>query len=506
MVFDVKRHAVDGERQGIFSSLRFFSGALLLLLVSGCVSAGPDYERPEMAVPGQWREASDPALVPDRTVSRDWWTVFEDPMLQRLIAESERDNLDLRRAVARVREARARLGAARGEYFPRSEAQGNVIRQRESENVMRTNGSTETFYGVGLDASWEIDLFGRIGRQVEAATAEYQASEEDRGDVLVSLYAEVAQTYFNIRTFQARLAAAEGNIQSQNEILKLTRSRFRNGLATGLDVAQAEQVLAASQAEVPPLRISLVQAVNTMGVLLGKAPGALFDELSRPGPIPVPPERVAIGVPANLLRQRPDIRRAERLLAAQTARIGVATADLYPRLSLSGTFAFESFDAGDLFQGSSKAFGFGPTVRWLLFDGGRVRSRILVQDALAEQALYQYEQSVLDALNEAENALTEYLEQRTRLAALQRSVEAARRSLRLATRLYKDGLVDFQNVLDAQRVVFDNESQLAAARGDTVINLVQLYRTLGGGWNPAGPVDGDTNQAPQVDMRKEENS
>ncbi len=496
---------MGGGRQKISPPLRFFSGFLLLLLAAGCVAVGPDYERPDVAVPERWREVGDPALVPDQTVTRNWWTVFDDSLLERLIAEAERDNLDMRRAVARVREARARLGAARGEYFPRSEAQGNVIRQRESENVSRTDGSTETFYGVGLDASWEIDLFGRISRQVEAARAEYQASEEDRGDVLVSLYAEVARTYFNIRTFQARLAAADGNIQSQLEILKLTRSRFRNGLATGLDVAQAEQVLAASQAEVPPLRISLTQAVNTMGVLLGKVPGALFDELSQPGPIPVPPERVAVGVPANLLRQRPDIRRAERLLAAQTARIGVATADLYPRLSLSGTFAFESFDAGDLFQGSSKSFGFGPTVRWLLFDGGRVRSRIQAQDAVTEQALYQYEQSVLEALNEAENALTEYLEQRTRLAALQRSVEAARRSLRLATRLYKDGLVDFQNVLDAQRVVFDNESQLAASRGNTVINLVQVYRTLGGGWNPTGPVDGDTNQVPHVDARKEEN-
>jgi NodT family efflux transporter outer membrane factor (OMF) lipoprotein len=222
-------------------------------------------------------------------------------------------------------------------------------------------------------------------------------------------------------------------------------------------------------------------------VLLGKPPGTLFAELSRPGPIPVPPEQVSVGVPANLLRQRPDIRRAERQLAAQTARIGIATADLYPTLSLSGSFAFEAVDAGDLFQGSSKAFGFGPTLRWLIFDGARVRSRIQVEDALTEQALYHYEQSVLNALNEAENALTEYLEQRTRLAALERSVQAARRSLQLATRLYKDGLVDFQNVLDAQRVLFDNESQLAAARGNTVINLVQLYRTLGGGWDPGGP-------------------
>ncbi|MEZ4601310.1 MAG: efflux transporter outer membrane subunit [Syntrophotaleaceae bacterium] len=496
-MMDRERQARRGRRRNYLSVQGFLGGLLVVFLVSGC-AVGPDYARPETAVPQTWRQVSDPALVPDRTVARDWWTVFDDPLLNRLIAEAARDNLDLRRAVARVREARARLGVARGEYFPEADARGDLSRQRESENLLRADGSTETFHGVGLDASWEIDLFGRISRQVESARAEYQASEEDRGDVLVSLYAEVAFTYFDLRTFQARLAAAEGNIRSQQEILKLTRSRFRNGLATGLDVAQAEQVLSASQAEVPPLRIALTRSINTMGVLLGKLPGTLFEELSRPEDIPVPPQEVAVGVPANLLRQRPDIRRAERLLAAQTARIGVATADLYPRLSLNGTFAFESFDAGDLFQGSSRAFGFGPSVRWLMFDGGRVRSQIQVQDALAEQALYQYEQTVLVALNEAENALTQYLEQRHRLAALERSVEAARRSLRLATRLYKDGLVDFQNVLDAQRVVFDNESQLAAARGDTVINLVEVYRTLGGGWDPNG-------STPEIaEIRKEE--
>jgi NodT family efflux transporter outer membrane factor (OMF) lipoprotein len=458
----------------------FFSG----LLVAGCISVGPDYQRPEVTVPQAWRQGDDPAMVPDRGVACRWWTVFGDPLLERLIAEAAQNNLDVRQAVARVREARARLGVARGEHWPQVDTQGSVVRQRTSENGLSGVGVTETLYDVGLDASWEIDLFGRIRRSVEAARADFQASEEDRGDVLVSLYAEMARTYFNIRTYQARLVAAEGNIASQQKVLKLTRARFENGLATGLDMAQAEQVLAASQAELPPLRIGLVQAINTMGVLLGRPPGALFEELSRPGAIPVPPSSIAVGVPADLLRQRPDIRRAERQLAAQTARIGVAKADLYPRLSLSGSFGFEAIDVGDLFRSGSKTYGFGPTLRWLLFDGARVRGQIRVQDALTEQALYSYEQSVLNALNEAENALTEYLEQRNRLAALERSVSAAQRSVRLATRLYKDGLVDFQSVLDAQRELFNNENQLAAARGNTVINLVQLYKALGGGWNP----------------------
>ncbi len=459
---------------------------LLMLLLAGCVSVGPDYEVPELSAPDVWQEGADPALVPGEEEVICWWTLFDDPLLDQLIEMGRQSNLDLRSAVARVKEARARLGVASGENWPAVDAAGSATRQRSSENSLANSSGAENIYNVGLDASWEIDLFGRISRSVEAARADYQASEEDRVDVLISLYAEIARTYFTVRTSQARLAAAEGNLASQRQVLKLTQSRFRNGLATGLDVAQAERVLAASEAAVPPLRIELTRAINTIAVLLGKPPGALFGELSEPGPIPVPPTQVAVGVPADLLRQRPDIRRAERQLAAQTARIGIAKADLYPRLSLSGSFAFEALEGGDLFKSGSRTFAFGPKVRWLLFDGQRVRNQIQVEDARAEQALYLYEQSMLNALNEAENAMTQYLQQRETLSALERSQLAGRRSVKLATSLYKDGLSDFQNVLDSQRALFEIENQLAAARGETVINLVQLYKAIGGGWNPAG--------------------
>jgi len=473
-------------RNGGLCLTGFITGMLGLFLLTGCMAVGPDYTPPESKTPDGWSSGQDPALVPDQSVTVAWWATFGDPLLDQYIERAGRNNLDIRQAVARIREARANLGAARGSWWPEANAEGSAVRQRSSENgLYSTGGKTETLYTAGIDAGWEIDLFGRIRRSVEAAQADYQASEEDRRDVLISVFAEVARTYLDIRTYQARLAATQGNIESQRQVLKLTRSRFKNGLATGLDVAQAEQVLAASQAEVPPLRVGLTRSVNTLAVLLGQAPGSLTEQLEEPAPIPVPPSRVAVGVPADLLRQRPDIRHAERQLAAQTARIGVATADLYPSLSLSGTFAFEAIDAGDLLQGSSRAFGFGPTLRWLLFDGSRVRARIAAQDARTEQALLSYEQSVLDALNEVENALSQYLNQRNRLTALERSVQAAQRSLKLATRLYRDGLVDFQNVLDAQRSLFDNENQLAAARGNTSIYLVQLYKALGGGWNPA---------------------
>lgn len=485
--------------------VQVLAGLLLLMVAAGCMSAGPNYQAPEKPLPTVWQDGSDPALLPDQAVVVCWWTLFEDPLLQRLIEEGAQGNLDMRGALARLREARARLALATGERWPVADAVGSVARQRGSENSLAASNGSHTVYGVGFDASWEIDLFGRIGRSVEEARAGYQASAEDRADVMISVYAEIARSYFTVRTFQARLAAAEGNLESQRQVLGLTRARFRNGLATGLDVAQAERVLASSEAVVPPLRIALRQAINAVTVLLGRMPGEWSAELSVPEPIPLPPRTVAIGVPADLLRRRPDVRRAERQLAAQTARIGIATADLYPRLSLSGSFAFESISAGDLFQSSSRAFSFGPAVRWLLFDGNRVRSRIEVEEAVTEQVLYRYEQTVLNAVAEAENALTEHLQQRSRQLALERSQLAAQRSLRLATGLYKDGLSDFQNVLDAQRSLFEIENQLAAAQGDAVINLVQLYKAIGGGWDPTG-LQGDIvpvcSGAPQ-DITKE---
>lgn len=454
-----------------------------ILTLAGCAPVGPDYVRPGTEMPSTWHAAPDPAVVPGKVMIRRWWTVFEDPMLTQLIQEASQSNLDLKAAVARVDEARARLGVATGKRVPQMDAQGSVIRRDSSENAL-SNFGTQTFYSPGIAASWEIDLFGRIRRSVEAATADFQASEEDRTDVLITLYAEVARTYMDIRAYQARLAAAEGNIKSQKQVLELTRVRLKYGLTTDLDVAQAQRVLASSEAEVPPLRIELARAVNTMAVLLGRPPGNLYDELSVVGPIPLPPAKATVGVPVDLLRQRPDIRRSERRLAAQSARIGIATADLYPSFSLTGSFGYESINTSDLFDAGSRVFTFGPSLRWNIFDGGRIRNQIKVQDALTEQALLSYEQTVLNALNEVENALVAYLEQRIRLGALQRSVDASKRSVKLSTNLYKQGLVDFQNVLDAQRDLFNFENQLAAARGNSAVNFIRLYKALGGGWNP----------------------
>ena len=467
---------------------------LILFTLSGCAAVGPDYNSPATQLPVDWNATVDPAVLPRTELIRDWWTIFNDPMLTQFIESAAENNLDVLTAVARVEETRARLGIEAGNRYFSANVDGSITHEQTSANG-RGNGQEDTYYTPNIGASWELDLFGRVRRSVEAATAEYQASEEDYNDVMISLYSYVSLTYFDVRTNQARLASAEANIRSQDEVFQLTRSRFNHGLATDLDVAQAERLLARAEAEVPPLKVSLSKALNRLAVLLGRMPGSLHAQLLEPRPIPLPPNKATIGVPADLLRQRPDIRRAERLLAAQTARIGIATADLYPSFSLTGVFGFESVSTNDLFDAGSKMFSFGPSLRWNIFSGGRIRNQIKAQDAVTRQALLNYEQAVLTGLLEVENSLKAYVEDRVRLGALERSVAAARRSVRLSTRLYKQGLVDFQPVLDAQRDQFNFEDQLAVARGNSAANFVQLYTSLGGGWQPQQlPHDKEINQ------------
>lgn len=470
----------------------------LLLLAAGCAVVGPDYKPPKTEVPRTWQGIEDPALMPKKSDIQRWWEVFHDPLLSRLIAEAARENLDVRVAWARVKEARAQVGVAAGAELPSLDAAGSSTWQRGSEHDITPGGVTDSSHRIGVDASWEIDLFGRIRRSIEAAEADYQATEEDRLDTLVTLYGEVALTYIEVRTLQARLEAARKNIASQREVLDLTRSRFKHGLATDLDVAQAVQVLASSEAELPPLRTALAQAVNNLALLLGKQPGAFRKELSKPAPIPLPPSKVAVGVPADILRQRPDVRRAERKLAAQTARIGVATADLYPSFSLTGSFGLSATEPGYLGRSGSYFFSVGPSFQWNIFDGGRIRSQIKVEDARTEQALLNYEQTVLSALNEVENAMVAFRQQRARLRALERTVQASRRTVSLALRLYKEGLKDFQSVLDAQRSLFSYDNQLAQAKGEVANNLVRLYKALGGGWRTGVKKTGDAKKKAPV--------
>ncbi len=451
------------------------------------MTVGPDYETPDTDLPAQWRKVAPEAFKVESELPERWWSTFNDPVLDSLIERARAGNLTLQEAYARIKEARAFLGVARGERLPAIDGTGSVERFRASEGIFQQPlppaSRTDTFRGTGFDATWEIDFFGRISRQVEAAGADFEASIEDYRDILVVLYGDIATTYTNVRTLQERIRITEKNVETQRDTLRIVRLRRDAELAPDLDVEQAKLILATTESNIPQLRAALVANINRLSVLLGQPPSALHAELSVPKPIPMPPIAAQVTQPANLLRQRPDIRRAERLLAAQTARVGAATADLYPRFSLSGVFAFQTV-SGSLYEWDNHAFSFGPSFRWNIFDGGRVRSFIDAQDARTEAALKSYENTVLLAMDEVETAITAYTQEGIRKQALVRSVVAAQRSVDLVLKLYRTGLTNFLNVLDMERSLFAQEDSLADSQGLISLQLIRVYTALGGGWNP----------------------
>jgi NodT family efflux transporter outer membrane factor (OMF) lipoprotein len=340
----------------------------------------------------------------------------------------------------------------------------------------------QNFYRAGFDATWEIDVFGGTRRAVEAADAGLQASVENRRATFVTLLGEVARNYIEFRGFQRRLAVAEANLKAQRDTLELTRVRFQAGLASDLDVAQAEAQISSTAAQIPVLESSLKRAAYNLDVLLAQEPGVLADELGPERPIPSLPPDVLIGLPSELLRRRPDIRRAERELAAATAQVGVAVADLFPRFSLTGDVGLQSVSAADWFSGGSRFWAFGPTIRWPLFDAGRIRANIEIRNAQQEQAVYRYENTVLTALSEVEAALVNHSREQERYRFLADAVAANRRALAMANELYLSGLNSFLNVLDAQRSLYASENDLAQSEASMAANLVALYKALGGGW------------------------
>jgi len=477
---------VAGLRSSLFSS-GCAAGLLVLLFSSGC-AVGPDYVEPEIETPDQWRVELSRGLERGESDFQTWWTQFQDPVLTSLIDRAAAGSLDIRLALARIDTAAARRGIARGEWFPSLDASSTYQRTRISEGVSPALPApverTDDFYAVGVGGGWELDVFGRIRRSLESATAEVDVAIEDYRDVLVVLYAQIGESYVNVRTLQERIAFNEQNIEAQQGTLQVVRARNKAGLVGDLDVRQAEENLGATEALLPRLRQLLVQEINRLSVLLGLHPSALHAELAPPAPIPSIPAEVLVGLPFDLLRQRPDIRAAERQLAAQTARIGVATADLYPRFSLLGTFAFSATDFSDWGEWGSRAVSFGPSVLWNIFDGGRIRSNIRVQEALTEQTLVSYEQTVLDSLEESESAIVAFVEEQNRRDALDRSATASAAAVQLVRTLYRTGLTDFQNVLDTERSLFARQDELAASRGLVTRNLIVVYRALGGGWSP----------------------
>jgi len=460
---------------------------LLPLLLAGC-AAGPDYRPPEVAAPEVWSAAESARVSQGAADLARWWRVLDDPTLDSLMERAAAANLDLAIATARVRQARAEAGFARGELLPEVDARASAGRQRVSENgVLGALPDPESdLYSAGFDARWELDLFGRLRRRVEAADAEVEASVEDRRDVLVSLLAEVARAYVELRANQRLAAVVRENAASARTTVELTRTRLASGLASELDVARAEALLATTEARLPEVEGAARVAMHRLAVLLGLEPGALVAELEPVRPIPAAPERVLVGLPSELLARRPDVRAAERRLAAATARLGSAEAERYPSLSLSAAFGLESLSSGTLADAASRAWSIGPALRWPIFAGGRIEADVEGADARLEEARHRYDQAMLVALEDVENALVGYLRTWDQRRSLASAAEAGRRSVRLADDLYRNGLSDFLDVLDAERALYDAELELARSEAAATLRVVTLYKVLGGGWEAEG--------------------
>jgi NodT family efflux transporter outer membrane factor (OMF) lipoprotein len=477
-----------------------------LLLLAGCV-LGPDYTPVSKAMPSQWNQSLSGEMAHEPNLPVRWWEVLEDTTLNGLIEQARANNPTLEAAGWRIHEVRATRDYVLGRYYPNVDAVGSYNRVRssdyglvKSQNGNRNNASS--LYSAGFDASWELYLFGQFDRAVESAQASFEAEIENYHDILISLYAEVAANYVDLRTTQARIQFAGENLELQKQTLKLAESRFKAGLVPELDIEQAKLNLTNTESDIP-LLLSREQADNhRLCVLTGLNPGELSRQLSGPGLVPRLNTQARIILPAQLLRQRPDIRRAERQLAAQTANIGLAEGDLYPTFTLNGSIALQATDFSDITRDGSEAYSFGPGFRWAIFDANRIKNNIRIQETRTQQLFYQYQQTVLTAQEEVENAITDFIQEKRRNLSLAQSVDSAKRSSVLVETLYKSGLTDFQNVLVTQRSLSAQQDSLAASQGQMAQNLIRLYKALGGGWDPSQPdwID-DPNEPVQPDAQ-----
>ncbi len=463
----------------------------IFVLVSGCTKLGPDFVKPDVPETNQWLESEDSAISNEPAGNRDWWKVFNDPALDALIETAYEQNLTLQIAGLRILEARAQLGIAVGNLYPQTQrAIGSVTRVEVSKNSAGFSpavGDSFTAYEVGFDAAWELDFWGRFRRGIEAADAELHATYADYEDALVSLVAEVARVYVNIRTLEERIALARNNIKLQQESLRIAEVRYKHGATTELDTQQAISNLANTKALIPLLERSLKRSKNALSVLLGMVPNELTRWLGEPGKIPVAPVDVAVGIPADLLRRRPDVRRAEFVAASRSAVIGIAKADLYPSFSLFGFVGVESStvgdrDAGDLLDSDSFSFVGGPAFSWNILNYGRIKSNVRVQDARFQQAIVGYQDTVLRAYQEVENAIVGFLESKKETGFRFESATAAKRSSEIANIQYREGAVDFQRVIDSDRALVSQQDLWTSARGQIAIDLIAMYKALGGGW------------------------
>ncbi len=466
----------------------------IALVTAGCKAVGPDYCPPASLLPAAWGEAgvTNASVVVTNAPSAAggtndvpelsrWWTVFNDPVLEALMERARLNNRDVKQADARLRKARAQRELAKAERMPTVNATASASRSRSSEKT--GSGKTSSTYANGFDASWEADLFGAKRRAIEAAQATLEASQEDLRDVMVSLFSEVALNYVDYRSYQTRLEITETNLLSQTETYEIALWRQKANLVTQLDVDQAKMSLEQTRAELPSLRTGRDEAEHQLATLLGQAPGrvkALLD--TGASGIPVAAATVATGVPADVLRRRPDVRKAERELAAQTAEIGVAEAARYPDFTLSGSVGLEALTVGNLYTVAARTAQGTASAAWTLFDGGQLRQQVAIETAYQEELFAAYEAAVLTALQEVEDALTAYANEENRRRALRDAETAGRSAFDLARDKYASGLIDFETVLTTQQSLLSVQDSLASSDAEVTSDLIRLYKALGGGW------------------------
>ena len=495
---------------------RMASGATLLILavsLAGCTSTrewwsngfkvGPNYCPPDAKVADCWIDASDPHLRGGPEDNVCWWTAFGDPTLDRLVAEASQQNLTLKMAGFRILEARAQRGIAEGNLFPQQqEATASYSRNVMSQNAYPFNafkgllpGYSYENWSAGFDAAWELDFWGRFRRAVESADAHLDAQVEGYDNVLVLLQAEVAASYIQMRAYEERLALARKNVELQKETLRIVALREQQGLVTELDVQQATANLGATESLIPTLVTGHRTAQNRLCILMGEPPHLLSQTVKSPGSIPVPLQEVVVGIPGELLCRRPDVRQAERDAATQSARIGIAEAEFYPHIAITGSIGVQAVQASQLFESSSLVGAIGPGFHWNILNYNRIQNNVRAEDARFQQAVLNYCNTVLRANEEAEDGIVAFLQEQERVKSLEKSTRAAARAVELATLQYEKGLISYQPLLDSERALVQQQDALAESRGSVGLDLVAIYKALGGGWRARLP--GPQGTAPE---------
>jgi NodT family efflux transporter outer membrane factor (OMF) lipoprotein len=482
-----KRHSIITKTNRFI--LVALSSICLILFLQGCKSVGPDYVAPITELPDAWEQNIVTKLTKEPTTDlENWWQVFNDTTLNLLISKAKENNKNLKISYSRILEARANAYGVSGEKSPFVATGVEVSESQESDNgnlaqLAPVGGfKPQSLFSIGGSASWELDVFGRVRRSVEAVDFEYQATVDDYYDMMVILLADVAINYVEFRSYQQLIINAQLNAEAQQESYEIAKKRYRIGLTSYLDVLQSKANLSETLASIPEFELQKFLSKNRLAVLLGVTNNDINFNFLNEGSIPKPTLALNVGLPTDLLRQRPDIRAAEKMIAKNNAKVGVATADLYPIFSLSGMLGFNSTSITNLFTGSSLNWSASLPISWQIFNRKRIKANISISEQRTQQALLNYENTVLEAYAEVENSIVSYNTQNKRYQYLFEAVTASKEAVNLVLVQYNTGITDFQNVLDTERSLFRQQNNLIESEAQIVVDLILLYKALGGGW------------------------